>query len=146
MIQTEFRPERGDDLIVPTRDGDQVDIVDQHAELFARDVVAAARDQDGLGCGAEGEDLVHATRKFIELPDLRDHGFNGVTPVSRRLDVVPVVVVEPSEDVMDGIVEPGVANGQQIACRLRGSRNRSGSGGVAASTGTWMSSVLMERG
>jgi hypothetical protein len=40
-----------------------------------------------------------------------------------------VVVVEPSQDVMDGIVEPGIANGQQIACCLRGSRNGSGSGG-----------------
>ena len=45
--------------------------------------------------------------------------------MSRRLDVVTVVVVEPSEDVMDGIVEPGIANGQQIACRSRGN----GSGG-----------------
>lgn len=32
---------------------------------------------------------------------------------------------------MDGIVEPGVANGQQIACRLRGSGNGSGSDGCS---------------
>ena len=131
------------DLVVQALNGVQVDIVDQHAEFFARDVVAAARDQYGLWCGAEVDDLVHATHQFIELPDARDHSFDGVTPMSRRLDVVTVVVVESGEDVMDGIVEPGVANGQQIACRLRGSGNGSE---AAAASETWVSSVLMERG
>ena len=54
----------GDDPIIPTGYGEQLDIVDRHAELLARDVVASARYKDGLGSGAESNEFVHATREL----------------------------------------------------------------------------------
>ena len=59
--------------------------------------------------------------------------------MSRRLYVVTVVIVKPGEDVMDGIVEPGVADCDVVEIGA-------GAEARAAASGAYVNSVLKERG
>ena len=62
--------------------------------------------------------FVELAREFIKLAHMRDHHLDRVPAMRRRLDVVAVVGIELRQYVVYRIVEPRIADGQQISSRL----------------------------
>jgi len=95
-------------------------MIQQEGELVAGDVVAPAGEQDRLRHDPATEQLLDAAREFAELASVVErrgigHVFDAIPPVRDGLDVVAVLVLELLEHVVERVVEPRVALGDQHA-------------------------------
>ena len=90
-------------------------MIDQHRELIARDIVPAAGQQNRVGHASLAQELLQQPREVVELSDGVGHVFDGVSLVRHGFHVEPVLVLEHRQHVVQRIVEPGIAFGDEEA-------------------------------
>ena len=77
------------------------------------DVVPPSRQQDGPRGLSLPRELLELAGQLVQLVHVVGHLFDGVTLVGHGLDRVVEAFLELLEDVEEGVIEPGVAFGEE---------------------------------
>ena len=104
-------------------------VVQQDREFISGDVIAAAGQQNRARDLVGAQQLLQPPRKFLELAARVRHVVDRIAFVSNGFHVVKKVVLEYLQDVVKGIVKPGIAFGDQHARSHRTSEQGSRPGG-----------------